>query len=137
MVKTLASVLLIASLPLSFNAQAGGNPGRSAMQCVSTSSHGNRIQFRNTCNQKIFVIWCGDLKYTKKRCGDGPRGNYFTHSHNIRPGDSTEIVLRNGGSYRYGACVGGVGFGTDEFTSSYGGRFSCKPTGSYARKNRY
>ncbi|MDP3826519.1 MAG: hypothetical protein Q8Q74_08210, partial [Polaromonas sp.] len=54
---------------LATGASAAGNPGRSAMDCVSASRDKQDIVFRNSCDYKVFVVWCGEQKYTKKRCG--------------------------------------------------------------------
>lgn len=113
------------------NVQAGGNPGESAMNCVGTSTEGDKLIFKNRCGKDIFVVWCGELKYSKKRCGDGPKNHFFTKSANIKPyGEATAWI---DGRYEYAACVGGIGFGSKGIIADAGdnGRFRCEPTGSY------
>lgn len=110
-------------------ASAAGNPGRSAMECVSASRDKQDIVFRNSCNYKVFVVWCGEQKYTKKKCGDGPAGNsFYTHSNNIEAGASTRASGIQ--EYRYAACEGGIGFGKAEIKDSSDGSFQCVGAGS-------
>lgn len=105
-------------------ASAAGNPGRSAMECVSASRDKQDIVFRNSCNYKVFVVWCGEQKYTKKKCGDGPAGNsFYTHSNNIEAGSSTRASGIQ--EYRYAVCEGGIGFGKAEIKDSPDGSFQC------------
>lgn len=37
------------------------------MRCVSVSREKEDLGFTNTCNMQIFVVWCGNLKYSKKQ----------------------------------------------------------------------
>lgn len=111
-------------------AHAQGNPGKSAMDCVTATRDGQDVKFSNRCDHKVFVAWCGALKYSKKRCGDGPAGNsYYTHSSNIAPNGTTSA---NGvvGDYKYAACVGGIGFSKTGFQDQPDGTFACLPTGA-------
>lgn len=102
------------------------NTGKSAMQCVSVSQKGDDVEFRNTCDKQIFVVWCGDLKYTKQKCGDGPKGNsYYTHSNNIQAGAAISTSVS--GQYHYAACEGGIAFGKDEIQDRPDGSFTCIP----------
>lgn len=102
------------------------NTGRRAMQCVAVTRDKEDIIFTNTCNMQIFVVWCGDLKYTKKQCGDGPAGNaFYTQSVNIMPGDKQ--YARGVGNYHYAACEGGISFGKDEIQDRPDGTFTCVP----------
>ncbi|QKO23273.1 hypothetical protein [Rhodoferax sp. BAB1] len=118
---SIAACLLVVTV----NAHAR-NPGENAQRCVDVSERNGRVTFTNTCNKQIFVIWCGDLKYTKKRCGDGPKGGFYTHSDNLRPGAEKEIVVE--GQYRYAACVGGISFGNSgEYEDDARGRYRCLP----------
>ena len=71
--KTILAVLL---LTISFNAQAK-NPGESAQHCVDASSSNGKITFTNNCDEKVFVIWCGDLTYTKNDVGMGQRVGFI------------------------------------------------------------
>ena len=117
----------------STGALSSGNPGRSAMECVSTSRDKEDIVFSNKCDYKIFVVWCGEMKYTKKRCGDGPHGNsFYTQSNNIESGGS--IRASSIQEYRYAACEGGIGFGKSEIKDSPDGSFKCIASGSSANK---
>lgn len=101
------------------------NPGESAQRCVSArSTGGGKVAFTNNCGEKVFVIWCGDLKHTKKRCGDGPKGGFYTHSENIGAGD--EATTDVNGPYRYAACKGSISFGNDgEYQDNGSGGVQC------------
>lgn len=102
------------------------NTGKNAMQCVSVTQNKDDVEFHNTCDKQIFVVWCGDLKYAKEKCGDGPKGNsYYTHSNNIMPGKSVSTSVA--GQYRYAACEGGIAFGKDEIQDRPDGSFTCIP----------
>jgi hypothetical protein len=102
------------------------NTGREAMRCVSVSREKEDLAFTNTCGIQIFVVWCGNLKYSKKQCGDGPPGNgYYTHSVNVMPGDKQ--YARGVGDYHYAACEGGIAFGKDEIQDRPDGSFTCVP----------
>lgn len=112
---------------------ATGNPGRDAKECVTESRENEDIIFSNRCSYRIFVVWCGDIKYTKKRCGDGPKGNsFYTQSNNIEPGKST----RAGGirEYRFAACEGAIGFGKEGIIDLPDGSYKCTATGQRANK---
>jgi hypothetical protein len=101
-----------------------GNTGRKAMECVSVNREGKDVAFTNTCATPLFVVWCGDMKYTKQRCGDGPAGNsFYTHSNNVKPGET--VYARAIGEYRYAACEGGISFGKDEIKDQPDGSFVC------------
>jgi hypothetical protein len=103
---------------------AAGNPGRSAMECVDARRDAGDIVFHNHCGHPIFVVWCGEQKYTKKRCGDGPAGNsFYTHSTNIGPGDKQ--YARGIGTFRYAACEGSIAFGKDGIRDEPDGSFTC------------
>jgi hypothetical protein len=114
-------------------ASASGNSGQSAMECVSPSRDKGDVVFKNTCNYKIFVVWCGEQKYTKKRCGDGPQGNsYYTHSDNVGPGADKRVSGIQ--EYKYAACEGSIGFGKSEIKDSPDGSFRCVAAKSSAEK---
>lgn len=124
-IAALAGALTFLGLP----AQAQGNPGKSAMDCVSASREGKDVKFSNSCGHKVFVVWCGDMQYSKSRCGDGPKGNsFYTHSNNISPNSS--IYARAIGEYRYAACVGGIAFGKSGIQDRPDGTFACLPSGA-------
>jgi hypothetical protein len=120
----LKAILAVLLLAVGLNAQAR-NPGESAQSCVNAESGGGgKVTFTNNCSEKVFVIWCGDLKYTKKRCGDGPKGGFYTHSNNIGPGD--DVTTHVNGQYRYAACKGSISFGNDgEYEDNANGGFRC------------
>lgn len=134
MTKGLAIFVFACLLVFSGNASAR-NPGKNAMDCVSVSQSGTNnsvVKFTNRCNERIFILWCGELKHSKNRCGDGPKkaGNagksagYYTHSSNIDPGRDKTVTVA--GRYRYAACVGGISFGNDgEYVDDSSGGFSC------------
>ena len=104
MKKIIAAFLLL----LGFSAHAK-NPGESAMHCVQALPGNGEVTIVNNCGEKVFVIYCGDLKYAKKRCGEGSNGGYYTHSQNIAAGTEGKIHVRGG--YRYFSCKGAIGFG--------------------------
>lgn len=111
-------------------AGAAGNPGRSAMECVTATRDKDNVVFHNRCSFKIFVVWCGELKHSKKRCGDGPAGNgFYTHSNNVAPGATTRVY--GAGAYRYAACEGGIGFDKEPIQDQPDGSFACLPTGKH------
>jgi hypothetical protein len=83
--------------------------GESAQNCVRASVSGETLTFQNSCGEHVFVIWCGDLKYSKKKCGDN--GMYYNMSANIETGGETTAQIS--GQYRYAACKGGISFGND------------------------
>jgi hypothetical protein len=117
----LATLFVIFALPV---AQAG-NPGVDANYCVSMQRKGEQSIFKNNCGEKVFVIWCGNQAYTKKRCGDGPDGGYYTSSANIQPGKSYTVGGFKG-QITWGACKGSIGFGHEEYSDSLGGSYVCK-----------
>lgn len=109
------------------------NPGESAMDCLEVKGSSDKVTFRNHCGGRIFVIWCGELKYSKKRCGDGPKkaGNgvatagFYTHSFNMDAATEREETIA--GEYRYAACKGGISFGNDgEYRDDADGSFVCQ-----------
>jgi hypothetical protein len=118
--KTIFVVLLLA---ISFNAQAK-NPGELATSCVDASSSNGKVTFKNNCGVPVFVIWCGDLTYSKKRCGDGPKGAFYTQSTNINAGDKQTTDIK--GQYNYAACKGSISFGNDgEYVDTPSGGIKC------------
>ena len=128
-------LMTITMIFASFSVYAG-NPGQSAQNCISASTKADRyndyriLTFRNRCNFNVFVLWCGDLQYSKKRCGDGPRNSYYTQSANIAPHGKNETTIRNRGSYRYAACKGKIGWGSKGIVhpANSGGSFRCTRT---------
>jgi hypothetical protein len=130
------ATLWIAACVMAISSSASAkNPGQSATDCVAVSRGGSdnsEIKFTNQCGTKIFVVWCGELKYSKKQCGDGPTSagaagksaGFFTHSSNVEPDKATSAHVK--GSYRYAACKGGISFGNDgEYTDDASGGIKC------------
>lgn len=100
------------------------NPGRSASACVRA----NGSTVTNNCSEKVFVIWCGDLKYSKKKCGDGPNGGFYTHSENLQPGQSKTLEIIPGGTFKYASCIGSISFGNEgAYTDTSNGSYHCLP----------
>ena len=120
------------ALALHSGGAAAAHPGKSAMDCVSAARDKDDVVFTNNCGGKVFVVWCGEMKYTKKRCGDGPKGNsFYTHSNNIEAGKNIRAsAIRE---YRYAACHGGIAFGKDEIQDKPDGSFACIASGSAAK----
>ncbi|MRW93548.1 hypothetical protein GJ699_26505 [Duganella sp. FT80W] len=112
---------------------AAANPGKDAQQCVSVESKRGEISLTNNCSEQIFILWCGDMKYSKERCGDGPNGSYYAFSNNLGPGRSSELRIRAGGNYSWAACYGGISFGKEGYEDYPDGSYKCLPTGHYAR----
>ena len=100
------------------------NPGKSADRCVTASG----VTITNNCSEQVFILWCGDLKYSNQRCGDGPKGGFYTHSDNLRPGQSKELAIKPNGGYNYASCYGGISFGNDgEYRDYPNGNYDCLP----------
>ena len=119
------AVLSLAMLAAAGPAGAAGNTGKSAIDCVTATRDKNDVVFQNNCGGKIFVVWCGELKYSKKRCGDGPSGNsFYTHSNNVAAG-ATMRASGVVGTYRYAACEGGIGFDKKPIQDQPDGSFTC------------
>ena len=70
-----AALGLLAAALAPFAASAQPRPGPDAQACVRASTAGEDLTFHNQCGQMVFVVWCGDLRYSKQRCGEGPRGD--------------------------------------------------------------
>ena len=77
-------VLVLFLLLGSFSEQAlAENRGESAMDCLIVSDgaeqpSGVEIVFTNQCDEQIFMLWCGELQFSDRRCGDGPNGGFYT-----------------------------------------------------------
>ena len=129
---------------LSFNAFAGygpSNPGVSAEDCVSVSaseSSGN-LTIKNTCSEKVFVVWCASMPRDMERYSCGPKaGNsrFYTETLNLNAGG--EVTWNLTGEFHYAACKGLVpaGESTAQYYADDGkGGFQCKRTGDSARIN--
>lgn len=118
-------LFVLAGMSLSTTVVAAGNPGKLGKQCVGLSESPSQTSFTNTCNDPLFIIYCGDLKHSALACNQGPEGGYFTHSRNIEPGDTFPVDLFNGGFVYWGACMGNIGFGTEAYTDNGNGIYSC------------
>ncbi|MBN1839453.1 MAG: hypothetical protein JW802_05355 [Campylobacterales bacterium] len=118
-------LLFVSLLMVAFTSQAlAKNPGKSASSCVNVVG----TTITNNCSQNVFVIWCGDLKYSSKRCGDGPNGGFYTHSDNFKPGQSKTLEVKPGKTYRYASCFGKISFGNNGmYTDSPNGSYRCLP----------
>lgn len=111
------------------------------MECITTAPgeeqpNGVEVVLTNNCSEQVFILWCGDLEFDRKGCGDGPSNEgssgFYTHSTNLAAGQSNGIRLKHGGSYNYAACFGGIGFGNDgHYSDDPDGTFRCLPTGEY------
>ena len=122
---TLWAIGTLALLTAAAPAAAAGNSGKSAIDCVTVTRDKTDVVFENNCGGKIFVVWCGDLKYSKKRCGDGPAGNsFYTHSNNVAAGATIRASGVVGG-YRYAACEGGIAFDKAPIQDQPDGSFTC------------
>ncbi len=128
-----AVVLYIFISVFYINAWAG-NPGKDAIDCITASTNSkstSNLVFENRCGYKVFVVWCGELKWSKKRCGDGPRNTYYTQSANIKPYGKKYTTLKRRGGYSYAACQGSIGFGSKGIVhpASRNGSYRCVKTG--------
>ena len=93
-----------------------------ARHCVKITRDNEAVIFKNICEHKIYVIYCGDLKYSNRKCGDGSKGEYYTHGVNIHPNSSIRAV----GKINWGACFGGIGFVNNKNYKDYpDGRYTC------------
>ena len=102
------------------------NPGTDASDCVRQSVNGYKVTLTNVCSEKIFVIYCGNLRWSNSGCGDYEGGGYYTHSNNIQPGGSTWFDLKDNGRYAYGACYGSISFGKKGYFEDYpNGNYEC------------
>lgn len=41
------------------------------MERVFASRDKDDIVFKNSCDYTVFIVYCGDMKYPEKKCGDG------------------------------------------------------------------
>ncbi len=112
---------LILSLCSIMNAHA--NPGQDAKDCLTVTNGNEKAVFHNSCDERIFVLWCGQLKYSDKGCGDGPDGGFYTHSINIDAGQDHEIDVK--GEYTYASCRGGIDFGNSKYKDFPDGSYQC------------
>ncbi|MGE5524781.1 MAG: hypothetical protein ACM3SS_13775, partial [Rhodospirillaceae bacterium] len=105
--------------------------GEDAMQCITvTNTKEGDVRITNNCSERIYYFYCGDLKYSRDRCGDGGKTNgrsgFYTHSNNLDPGASGTIYVTPNGVYRYGACKGRIGFTVDgHFRDGVDGQYAC------------
>ena len=119
---TVIIAMVISTSAYALNIKDSGFP---ADDCIAVSNQADGIVFRNTCNKDTFVLWGGEFKYTNKRCGDMADGSFYTHSFNIKNGESvTQTIM--GGNYKWAACTGRIGFGNDgAYKDLGGGRITC------------
>ena len=121
--KYIYAISIVLAGILAFGNSAEANPGESASYCVDFSSGTDSVIASNQCGQKVFIIYCGDLSYSNQRCGDGPDGGYYTHSHILQAGDTFAINVD--GNISYGSCLGGISFGNEKFNDDSSGGYRC------------
>lgn len=83
--------------------------GNSANRCVDTWRDGDKFYFKNECRYNIFVVYCSeDGRISGKSCGDysgdKSKGTFYTHSMNLKPGETR--YKWKAGHIIYGACKG-------------------------------
>jgi len=106
------------------NSSSSSSGGRDASGCVTTRNVSGTGQITNNCGEKVFYLYCGDLKFSSLRCGGRPGGGYYTHSNNLAPGQTNTFTLNPGGIFYVATCYGNIGFGND-------GHYQDFPNGSY------
>lgn len=140
------NIIFTIFLILSVNNLFAGNQGKNAMDCVTTKttySDKSNLKFKNSCNHKVFIAWCGDLRNSKKTCGDGRNNTFFTHYRNLGPHETYRTELKPNGLYKYAACKGSTDYGHKGIIHDNNdkGGFTCTKTGSFAKvssnKNKY
>ena len=125
---SIVNLVLLGGLTTLLNA---GNPGESAMNCLNVTTRNtevNNVKFENGCSTPIFVVWCGELRFSNKECGDGPNNTFYTHSTNIMPHSDYSTTIKKGGAFKYASCKGGIGFssaGAIDAPANKNGRFTC------------
>lgn len=122
----LAGIIFI--MLISFNAHAS-NPGESAENCVEVSANdsGDKITFKNTCHEKIFVLWCG-----ASDCGGGLKkvggAGFYTEFINLDADARSELHGR-ADEVHYAACKGTLTAGKPkDYTDDADGGFNCTPS---------
>lgn len=119
----LKNIVIGLTLSLCSTLSAYANPGQDAKDCLTVSNGEEKVIFHNACDEKIFVLWCGNLKYSNQRCGDGPDGGFYTHSNNLAPGQDYDIDVV--GEYNYASCRGGIDFGNSKYKDFPDGSYQC------------
>lgn len=124
-------VLLSASV---FVSGAHANSGESAEDCVDVSANDSsgKIKIKNTCTEKIFVIWCLATPNETAQFRCGPKAgsaSFYVDTLNLVAGGEVSWTLA--GDLHYAACKGSVGVG--EPSSGYykddgKGGFKCTVT---------
>lgn len=117
---------LFAYLITAFTALAAGD---ASPACVSHSPTGDSYEFRNSCSYNTFVVYCSTTKkISGKNCGDyagdASKGTFYTHSFNLRKGQSHKLYKP--GALRFGVCKGMVSFGKT-VRDDANGNFWCPP----------
>jgi len=131
--KSLLSVFAVVLASSGAYAQSTpSNPGKVADHCVNIETkkaqYGDTVYYdmRNSCDQTIFVIYCGDVVGSNRRCDGGSKSVYYTHSKILRPGISSQAAIRGNGQFHWGACIGSIGFGNEgHFQDFPDGRYTC------------
>lgn len=82
---------------------------------------------RNNCSQSIYVIYCGDMYGSSRRCGDGDgSATFYTHSNNLGPGAVFDVMIYRNGDFSWGACPGTISFRNDgHFSDDRNGTYYC------------
>ena len=100
--------------------------GSDAKDCMQVHTGQDSVQLANHCGAPVFILWCGELRYSKERCGDGKNGGFYTHSANVPPGDRKRLDVK--GRIQWAACAGKIGFGNDRnFEDQGNGAYRCLP----------
>jgi hypothetical protein len=124
-----AVVLLLLAGPAVPSAEA--RQSYDASDCVAAQrsrsmSGWDQIAFRNVCDGQIFIIYCGQLQFNRNVCDGSRASSYFSHSINLRAGQSHTVDVQSGGWLEWGACEGSIGFENNgHFSDDNRGTYSC------------
>ncbi len=139
MVKIISIAIALCVVGISFSSYAK-NPGKKAMDCVSsklnkdfqkTKKHDVWV-LSNTCSYGIFVIFCGEMKYSDSKCGthnrvkkDSP-AHFYTFSKNLKPGANLKAYVNVRAQFKFGACKGQISRSPEaDWSDNSQGSFSC------------
>ena len=101
---------------------------QNAMGCVDASlgndARGQYAIFRNGCDYWITVFYCWVTRQDRSTpiCGERPK--FYSHNTVVGPG-ATDHVYHLRREFRYAACRGNYGFGSEGFDGDSRGDFSC------------
>ena len=125
-------VLVFSCVHLSIAQEAGEN----ADVCINASKSSRKAIIKNMCDYDILVVYCGELKDHKERCGDGPKilghnpypsSGYYTQTQALRAGEKMEIGIK--GKINFSACRL-----DEEFTDDDNGDVTCRKEKSMPRQ---